>query len=189
MANINERDEQSEYSDEAFDEEPEQDEPDVVEIPKITAENIKNGLKHIRLLFMIKKVPKTHMVGYLLRGEKLQRSDDAGEETISTKSLAQIFERKFNFGGKKASKVARFFVEGPPEGDSDTMITEKDHFADREALILRFKKYLGDYIIYNSLAFDSMLDRLQGIMRGKGSDFLDDLNLEDEDSNNFLPFD
>ena len=40
------------------------------------------------------------------------------------------------------------------------MIVAKDHIADREALILRFKMFLGEYIIYNTLAFDSMLDRL-----------------------------
>jgi len=68
------------------------------------------------------------------------------------------------------------------------MIVEKEHIADREALILRFKKYLGDYMVYNTLAFDSMLERLQGIMGGKGADFVDDLNLEDEDSNSYLPF-
>ena len=91
----------------------------------------------------------THMVSYLLRGEKLQHCDDTGEETISTKALAQIFERKFNFSSKKATKVARFFIEGPPESEEDIMIVEKDHSADRETLILRFKEHMGEYIIYN----------------------------------------
>lgn len=34
-----------------------------------------------------------------------------------------------------------------------------------------------------------MLSRLQGIMSGKEADYLDDLNLDDEDSNGYLPFD
>ena len=84
--------------------------------------------------------------------------------------------------------MARFFVEGPPEGDSGAEIADKEHTADREALILRFKKHMGDYMLYNTLALDSMLSRLQGIMSGKAAEFIDDLNLDDEDSNGFLPF-
>lgn len=44
-------------------------------------------------------------------------------------------------------------------------------------------------MLYNQLATESMLSRLQGIMSGKEADYLDDLNLDDEDSNGYLPFD
>lgn len=43
-------------------------------------------------------------------------------------------------------------------------------------------------MLYNTLALDSMLSRLQGIMDGKQTEFLDDLNLEDDFSNGFLTF-
>ena len=43
-------------------------------------------------------------------------------------------------------------------------------------------------MLYNSLALESMLSRLQGIMSGKTGEFLEDLNLDDEDSNGYLPF-
>ena len=193
MANINERDEQSEYSDEAFEDEDgemaaAEEEAKVPMVPRITQEKVGNGLKHIRLLFMIKKVPKTHMVSYVLKGEKVTRSDETGEEVISTRALAQIFERKFNFGSKKATKVARFFVEGPPDDNLGDQIADKEHSADRETLIMRFKAHVGDYMLYNSLALESMLSRLQGIMGAKKDDFLEDLNMDDEDSNSYLPF-
>ena len=188
MANINEEDEKSEYSDEAFeDEEDKEEEPQATMIPRIALDKVGKGLKQIRLLFMIKKVPRTHMVKYVLRGETLAKNEETGEEIITTKNLSTIFERKFNFGGSKATKLARFFIEGPVEGD-DTEIEEKEHSSDRETLITRFKAHIGDYMIYNSLALDSMLSRLQGIMSGKDAEFLDDLNLDDEDSNGFVPF-
>jgi len=56
-------------------------------IPRITLEKVSKGLKQIRLLFMIKKVPRTHMVKYVFRGENLARSEETGEEIISTKNL------------------------------------------------------------------------------------------------------
>lgn len=84
--------------------------------------------------------------------------------------------------------MARFFVEGLAEGDQDKELEEKDHTSDRESLIKRFKTHIGDYMLYNTLALDSMLSRLQGIMSGKSAEFLDDLNLDDEDSNGYLPF-
>jgi len=185
MANINERDELSEYSDEKFDEE-EKVESNVL-VPRVTPVQVESELKQIRLLFMIKKVPRTHMVKYLLLAERLAKNEDTGEDQVSTKTLALIFERKFNFSCKKATKIARFFVEGPAEGGSDTIV-DKEHFTDRETLIERFRKYVTVFMVYNVLAVESMLSRLQGIMRGKGAEFLDDLNLDDEDSNGFLPF-
>mgnify|MGYP001626961560 CR=1 FL=1 len=53
------------------------------------------------------------MVKYLLQGEKIERDQITGEEQVSSKTLAQIFERKFNFVSKKATKIARFFSEVP----------------------------------------------------------------------------
>ena len=103
--------------------------------------------------------------------------------------MALIFERKFNFESKKATKIARFFAEGPPssDGNPDTKSVEaKDHLVDRETLILRFKDHIANYMLYNTLALDSMLSRLQGIMQDKLAEYIDDLNLEDEDSNGFL---
>lgn len=137
---------------------------------------------------MIKKVPMSHMVKYLLQGEKVEKNDENGEEEIDTKTLAQIFERKFNFESRKATKMARFFIEGPPQAKDDSNVESKNHVADREILILRFKQFVSNYMLYNTLALDSMLSRIQGIMDGKKSDFIDDLNLEDEDSNGFLSF-
>jgi len=84
--------------------------------------------------------------------------------------------------------MARFFVEGLAEGDQDKELEQKDHTSDRESLIKRFKTHIGDYMLYNTLALDSMLSRLQGIMSGKSAEFLDDLNLDDEDSNGYVPF-
>ena len=43
--------------------------PEMVE--RITADKVKNVLKHLRLLFMIKKVPKEFMVSYLLKDAEL----------------------------------------------------------------------------------------------------------------------
>lgn len=43
-------------------------------------------------------------------------------------------------------------------------------------------------MLYNALALESMLSRLQGIMSGKSAEFLEDLNLEDDDSNGHLSF-
>ena len=42
--------------------------------------------------------------------------------------------------------------------------------------------------MYNNLAVDSMLSRLQGIVSGKTEEMLVDFDLEDDDSNGFLPF-
>lgn len=50
---------------------------------------------------MIKKIPQSHMVKYLLKKEALVENEE-GEECVSTKSLATIFERKFSFKGTKA---------------------------------------------------------------------------------------
>lgn len=91
MANINEEDEKSEYSDEQFDEEEddgaEDEEPQATMIPRITLKQVEKGLKTIRLLFMIKKVPRTHMAKYVLKGEQFARHEETGEEIITTKSL------------------------------------------------------------------------------------------------------
>ena len=92
MANINEEDEKSEYSDEQFDEEEdgaeeEETEPQATMIPRITLKQVEKGLKTIRLLFMIKKVPRTHMAKYVLKGEQFARHEETGEEIITTKSL------------------------------------------------------------------------------------------------------
>ena len=56
----------------------------------------------------------------------------------------------------------------------------------REILIKRMRENIPDYFLYNSLALDSMLSRLQGMLSGKGPDFKDDLELEDDDSNGFM---
>ena len=93
MANINEEDEKSEYSDEQFDEEEEgaeeeeEAEPQATMIPRITLNQVEKGLKTIRLLFMIKKVPRTHMAKYVLKGEQFARNEETGEEIITTKNL------------------------------------------------------------------------------------------------------
>ena len=50
-------------------EEDEVKKPEMVE--RITADKVKNVLKHLRLLFMIKKVPKEFMVSYLLKDAEL----------------------------------------------------------------------------------------------------------------------
>jgi len=81
-------------------------------IPRITLDKVEKCLKTIHLLFMIKKVPRTHMAKYVLRGEQLARNEENGEEIITYKNLQTIFERKFNFSNSKATKMARFFVEG-----------------------------------------------------------------------------
>ena len=117
----------------------------------------------MRLLFMIKKVPRSHMTKYLLRdADLLAVPDNPADHTISTKSLTQIFERKFNFGSGKATKMARFFVEGiaPTDDPSGNQIEQKDWTTDRETLIGRVREHVADYMIYNSLAIDSMLSRL-----------------------------
>ena len=166
MANINEEDEKSEYSEDEFEEDKE--EPEVVKVntvQRVTIEKASKGLNQIKLLFMIKKVPRTHMVKYLLKEEALVQNEEE-EDCVSTKGLATIFERKFSFKSGKAKKIARFFIEGPP-GDEGPSVEEKDHVLSRDILIERFKKHISDYMIYNSLAFESMLTRLQGIMSGK----------------------
>lgn len=186
MENINEEDEKSEYSDEQFDEEADEAQT----VPRVTKDQVGNALKHVRYLLMIKKVPRTHMVKYLLMGENLERDANKNdEEVIPTKTLATIFERKFNLGGTKATKLARFFVEGPPKSANDEVIEEKEHRTDRETLVKRLREHLPDYMLYNTIAVDSMLSRLQGIASSKASELLDDFNLEDEDSNGFLSFD
>ena len=159
MANINEEDEKSEYSDEQFEEE---EVPKVQTIPRITLDAVKKVFEQIKLLLMIKKVPRTHMVKHLLKGEILDQDENSGLEQLSTKTLMTIFERKFNFSNGKATKMARFFIEGPPPSDSpeDAEIEEKDHKVDRETLINRFKEHVPDYMLYNSLALESMLSRL-----------------------------
>ena len=73
MANINEEDEKSEYSDEQFEE-------DVKTVPRIALDAVQKVLAQIKLLLMIKKVPRSHMVKYLLKGEALGEADEAGEE-------------------------------------------------------------------------------------------------------------
>jgi len=116
MENINEEDEKTEYSEEQFEEE--ETHPIV---QKVSINKVANVLKQVRLLFMIKKVPRSHMVKYLLNGEQLDTNENKkGEEIIRTKNLVSIFERKFNFGNSKATKLARFFVEGPPQSATDT---------------------------------------------------------------------
>ena len=166
MANINEEDEKTEYSEDEFEEDKE--EPQVAKVntmPRIPIEKVSKGFSQIKLLFMIKKVPRTHMIKYLLKKEALVQNED-GEECVSTKALATIFERKFSFKGTKAKKIARFFIEGPP-GEDGSEIEEKDHVLSRELLIDRFKKHISNYMIYNALAFEDMLSRLQAIMSGK----------------------
>ena len=69
---------------------------------------------------MIKKVPRSHMVKYLLEGESFEVDDESGAEVIQTKRLAAIFERKFNLGSGKATKLARFMVEGPPQAGDES---------------------------------------------------------------------
>jgi len=87
----------------------------------VTIDQVKSTLKQVRLLLMIKRVPRSHMVKYLLRGEQFETSEERhGEEIILTKSLVSIFERKFTFDNNKATRIARFFVEGPPQSASDT---------------------------------------------------------------------
>lgn len=75
MANINEEDEKSEYSDEAFEEEDDDKDGDKKKVaplvPRITKKKVENALHAVKILLMIKKVPKTHVVKYLLRGEAL----------------------------------------------------------------------------------------------------------------------
>ena len=96
----------------------------------------------MRLLFMIKKVPRSHMTQYLLKGVDLPADpENPADHTISTKTLTQIFERKFNFGNGKATKMARFFVEGPAsaEDQNGNQIEQKDWTTDRETLIGRVK--------------------------------------------------
>lgn len=154
-------------------------------IPRISIDKVDKCLKTIRLLFMIKKVPRTHMAKYVLKGEQLALNEETGEEIITCKNLQTIFERKFNFSNSKATKMARFFVEGV--GEKDEMIEEKEHSTDRENLIERLKAHVPNYMLYNSLALESMLSRLEGIMSGKAGEFLEDLNLDDEDSNGYLP--
>ena len=127
-------------------------------MPRVPLDKVSKGLNQIKLLFMIKKIPQTHMVKYLLKKEALVENED-GEECVSTKSLASIFERKFSFKSTKAKKIARFFIEGPP-GDEGASIEEKDHVLSREQLIERFKKHISNYMVYNSLAIESMLTRL-----------------------------
>ena len=160
MANINEEDEKSEYSDEQFDEE--EDEPAALPtIPRITVAKVSKSLKQIRLLFMIKKVPRTHMVKYLLGSENFNQNEESGEEIIPTKNLVTVFERKFNLANRKATKIARFFIEGSPQEEgNDAQIEQKDHTSDRESLIKRFKEHVGEFMLYNTLALDSMMSRL-----------------------------
>ena len=61
---------------------------------------------------------------------------------IRTKDLVSIFERKFNFSNSKATKLARFFVEGPPLSSTDAEIEDKDHAIDHESLINRFRDHI-----------------------------------------------
>ena len=58
--------------------------------------------------------------------------------------------------------MARFFIEGPPaEGEeADAEIEEKEHSSDRESLITRLKAHVSPYMLYNSIALESMLSRL-----------------------------
>ena len=58
--------------------------------------------------------------------------------------------------------MARFFIEGPStEGEhADTEIEEKEHSSDRESLITRLKAHVSQYMLYNSIALESMLSRL-----------------------------
>ena len=70
-------------------------------MPRVQIEKVTKGLNQIKLLLMIKKIPQSHMVKYLLKKEALVENEE-GEECVSTKSLATIFERKFSFKGTKA---------------------------------------------------------------------------------------
>jgi hypothetical protein len=95
---------------------------------------------------MIKKVPRSHMVKYLLGGGQFETSEERhGEEIIRTKSVVSFFERKFTFDRNKATMIARFFVEGPPQSASDTQIEEKEHVTNRESLINRLREHISDY--------------------------------------------
>ena len=73
---------QSDYSEEKFEEEEQDKGPEMID--RIPAERVKNILKHIRLLFMIKKVPREYMVTYLLSDQKLEEDEETNIERIGT---------------------------------------------------------------------------------------------------------
>ena len=154
---------------------------------RVPIEKVEPTLKDIRLKLMIKKVPYTHVAKYFLDKVDLQINEETELETLSTKQLASVFETKFNFGGTKAHKIARFIVEGPATSEEDAEIEERDHSVDKETFIKRLRSHITQYNLLNGLAITSMLTRLQGIIDTKTKDFAEDLNLDDEDSNGYLP--
>ena len=154
---------------------------------RVPVEKVEPTLKDIRLKLMIKKVPHTHIAKYFLEKVDLHIDEETEVETLSTKQLATVLETKFNFGGTKAHKIARFIVEGPATSEEDAEIEEKDHSIDKETIIKRLRQHIPQYHLPNGFAITGMLTRLQGIIDTHAKDFAEDLTLDDEDSNGCLP--
>ena len=103
-------------------------------------------------------------------------------ELVSSNKLAQIFAAKFKFSMSKATKLARFLVEGVAASDSeeDKMIEKRDHTADLVVLIERLRQHIGDYAVPKPFAITSMFRRLQDIVEGKLEELKGDMDLEAE---------
>ena len=126
------------------------------------------------------------MTSYLLQDLE-KEADSEGQIQINRKDLGHIFERLFSFSSKRATKIARYLTEKRVE--SDQIVPSEQHFTSKANLIEDLLDLIPEYSLYNGFVITGMLSRLQSILEDKTEDFLDDLNLEDEDSENYLPID
>lgn len=94
-------------------------------------------------------------------------------------------QSKLKLSLKRALKVARYLCENPKDGK----VTEEDHEETRTNLIRKVQAEIPEYFIYNGFAVTSMINRIHGLIDGKAEEFEDDLMIEDDDNNDYLPID
>ena len=123
---------------------------------------------------MIKKIPYTHMVRYLLAGISLAK-DSRGEDILTAQDLNPVLTEKFKFSESKAKKLAEFLTDSGP--------------VSRRQLILRIQEHVNDYKLITGMQLAYMIGQLANMADGKQEDIFDDLNLEDEDNIGVLTFD
>lgn len=104
-------------------------------------------------------------------------------DLIKASELAQQFEKRFaqSFSTEECHKVANYLLE--PQNYEDDQITDQDYNLSRSDFIKRVQEVLPNYSLVSGMQISGELRRVQTILENiNKEDFLEDLGLEDEDS-------
>lgn len=130
----------------------------------------------MRLQLIIKKVPYSHILRYLV----------PEGDSIKCSVLREQLEHKFSCLTDQAS-LACYLTE--PETE-ETTIKDMDYQITRAQLVKRIQDAIPTFTVLNGMQTTSLLSRLQQISENVDlRDFKEDLGLEDEDSEGILTFD